>query len=203
MSIVAITRLKPAYLQQVQIQANVGNNGTIANVIKSLQFNNNSPVLNTNCPTCAVEGAAKGFVTASLHGNTVKTPCPTCKGYLLYHTTDGAVTPPTNPFNAPIVVTRLLPADLVEALDGFPSSTTLSTMIASLQANVATPPTHNCPVCTHTGWITVNANKAICWLCNGVQKTVNEYTYTSGVLVRVFTPPVLPNPRIPPPGIPA
>lgn len=168
-----ITRLKPCDLQAIQIQANVTVNGTIANVIAALQSNRSTvPVpLNTNCPTCKVDDVSQGYISATMGGVTAKTVCPTCFGYLLYHTTEGAVTPPTNPFNGTILAGKVLPADLREALNGFPSSTTLATMITSLQGNYAVPVTNNCPKCSHTGWITVQSVKTPCYVCSGLQKT--------------------------------
>lgn len=206
MPLATITRIKCADLQEVQVQANVTATGTIANVIKSLQFNYNTlhTGLNTACPTCMVSGASKGFVSATIGGSTKKVPCPTCNGYLIYHTSDGALDPPTNPFSAPIIVTRLLPADLVEAKDAFPASTTLATMIISLRANVAVPPTNACPMCANgvssvsTGWLT--SPRRFCPLCTGQQKTVNLYTMSGGLPVRTIPTVPLPDPLPTPPN---
>lgn len=199
MAVELISRIIPADLQQVQVQANVGAAGLLTAVIQSLQFNKNElqpeeAPLNTDCPTCAVADVAKGFISGTLNGQTIKTICPTCAGYLLYYTEGGAETPPTNPFNAPLVVTRLLPADLVEAMDAFGSSTTLSAMITSLQQNVpedAPVPTNNCPQCTHTGWIN---STTICPLCSGMQKTVLLYSLVGGQYVPQSQAEPMPDP---------
>lgn len=194
MAVELISRIVPADLQEVQVQSNVGVGGLLTSVIQSLQFNKNelqpeAYPLNTNCPTCAVADIPKGFISRTLNGSTVKTICPTCAGYLLYYTEGGGETPPTNPFDAPIEVTRLLPADLVEAIDAFGSSTTLAAMIISLQENVPDDgivPANNCPQCSHTGWV----GESLCPLCGGVQKTVLLYTLVDGVYV--ITPPEMP-----------
>ena len=204
MPLQAITRLKPCDLQEVQIQANVTTTGTIANVIQSLQFNRTTvpAPLNTHCPTCMVSDVSQGFVTGTLNGVTVKAVCPTCLGYLKYYTEGGELPAPTNPFNAPLIVKRLLPADLREALNGFPASTTLATMIVSLQANYANPVTFDCPKCTHTGWITVQSAKTICPVCTGLQKTALEMEMNGDmpVIVPVVEPmpDPLPVPTLPP-----
>lgn len=199
MSLPTITRIRPADLQQVQAQTTT--NAAISDVIASLQSNVSTELapLNTHCPTCMVSDVSQGFVDFVFEGNTFKITCPTCKGYLLYHTSGGTVTPPTNPFGSQLVVYRLLPADLREALNGFPSATTLDTMITSLQGNFDTPPTNNCPQCTHTGWITVQTQNILCPLCLGYQKTVQEYTLTNGRYVVVYPTPPIPDPPLPQP----
>lgn len=212
MALKVITRLKPCDLQEVQVQSNVTVDGLLTAVIQTLQFNYNviqttSPLnkpLNTHCPTCAVEGDAKGFLKHTVDGKDIYAPCPTCKGYLLYYTADGVVTPPTNPFAAPITVKRLLPADLKQALTGFPASTKLSGMIVSLQGNVDTVPTNACPECANgaggisTGWEIIQSVKIICSLCGGVQKTVALYEMVSGVPKLVIPVIVLPDPLLVP-----
>lgn len=196
-----ITRLKPCDLQAIQIQANVTVNGTIANVIAALQSNRSTvPVpLNTNCPTCKVDDVSQGYISATIGGVTAKTVCHTCFGYLLYNTSRGSVTPPTNPFNAPIVAGRILPADLQEALNWFSRSTTLETMIVSLQENFTIPVTNNCPKCSHTGWITVQSVKTPCYVCSGLQKTA--YLMVMDGNKAVMSPVVEPMPD-PLPSIP-
>ncbi len=199
MSLKTITRIVPADLQEVQVQANVTADGLLTDVIKSLQYNYNkiqttAPLnkpLNTACPTCAIANVSQGFLNVTYQGQTIRTVCPTCMGYLIYNAS-GQLTPPTNPFNAQLVVTRLLPADLQEVINGFNASTTLSAMITSMQGNFDEPPTTNCPKCTHTGW---QAAHVLCQVCSGWQKTVIAFVLTNGVYTATPTGAAMPNPN--------
>lgn len=206
MPLVSITRLKPADLQEVQIQTTT--NALISQVITSLQSNVSTEEipLNTSCPTCVVADVPTGFVNATFQTKsgtvTLRVPCPTCKGYLLYHTADGPIVPPVNPFGDPLVVHRLLPADLRQALIGFPASTRLDTMIVSLQANYDVPPTYNCPKCVHTGWVTIQTKKVFCPLCVGVQKTLKQFELVDGIVQPVIPVIPVPDPPLAPPLTP-
>lgn len=198
----SITRLLPADLRQIQGQS--ADNATLANAVTALQFmvTTDAAPLNTNCPTCVVNGSATGFVNLPVpNADSVKFPCPTCKGYLLYHTPGGGVTPPTNPFESKLEVYKILPADILECIATYPESTTLDAAITSLQGDVITYDCPNCKVDTVvTGFITVSAQKKYCPLCNGNLKTANQYEISNGAVVNVYTVPdnpVIPNP-IPP-----
>ncbi len=197
---VTITRLRPSDLQQVQAQT--ANNAALSDVITSLQFNKSTELapLNTSCPTCVVAENPTGFVSVEINGNAYKVVCPTCLGYLHYHTVGGALPTPVNPFEAPLVVNRLLPADLKEAIAGFPGSATLDTMITSLQGNLGYPVAFACPLCvvdgSSTGWVTVQTKKVVCPLCAGYQKTFDEYQLTDGVPDRVAPDQPPPDPPL-------
>ena len=194
--LISITRLLPSDLQEVQVQTS--SDALVSDVIASLQYNYNliqtalvpSKPLNTACPTCTngKNGISKGFLLSSFKGKDFKYPCPTCKGYLLTYTQQGLLTPPINPFRSAIAVTRLLPADLIEALDYFPNGTTLDIMIASLQNNFDLPPLCNCAQCANgidnvsTGWVTFQGTKTTCPLCGGYQLTDLQWQVKNGIL---------------------
>lgn len=194
MPLVTITRLKAADLFQVQEQT--ATNATLADVITALQAGyqvSANILLNTNCPTCQDGGIPQGFLPGELpSGTAVKIPCTNCHGYLRIYTPGGPLPLPVNPFPDPLEVMRLLPADLRQALNGFPSSLTLDAMIVSLQNNYDVPLTHDCPQCSHTGLRVISAVTVICNLCTGQQKTQLEYAIVDGVIIVV--PPVIPPP---------
>ena len=194
--LISITRLLPSDLQEVQVQTS--SDALVSDVIASLQYNYNliqtalvpSKPLNTACPTCTngKNGISTGFLLSSFKGKDFKYPCPTCKGYLLTNTNGGILPIPNNPFRNAISVTRLLPADLIEALGYFPNGTTLDIMIASLQNNFDLPPLCNCAQCANginnvsTGWVTFQGTKTTCPLCGGYQLTDLQWQLTNGKL---------------------
>lgn len=204
---VNIWRILPADVKEVQTQTT--NNASINNVIQSLQFNKQTELgssLNTLCPTCQVDRTPTGYLTTTVGDDTVYYACPTCDGYLRIHTSEGVLDPITNPFGGVITVKRILPADLLQAKNGF-SVTALDTLNTALQGNIYNgsdniPITHNCPNCTHTGWVTVQATEQICPLCSGYQKTNIEYQKVDGVISRVVTPVAPPDPPLPVPIYP-
>lgn len=173
MSAHIITRLRPADLREVQVQT--ATNATLSDIILSLKAGKSTELvpLNTFCPTCNSKGTSLGYLTFSYNGVDHHSLCPTCKGFALIHTADGGETPPVNPFDAPLVVTRLLPSDLIEALIAYPASSTLDLMIISLQAGLPDI-NYDCSVCSATGWVTIGDNKNICYICNGYQKTIYQ-----------------------------
>lgn len=189
-----ITRLRPADLQEVQVQT--ANNAAVTDVITALQAGKSTEQapLNTLCPSCSANNAQKGYLPFTWKGKDYHFLCTTCKGYALVYTVGGQLTPPVNPFNAPLVVTRLLPSDLIEAMVAFPNSTTLDLLITSLQGNVpdgAPVLLYDCGLCSATGWITANKIKIICPTCAGYQKTVSAIPYVrpTNPVVKVPTSP--------------
>ncbi len=179
-----ITRLKPSKLYL--IQQIVGVNALLTDVIKAMQASY-AGNLNTSCPTCS----ATGFLTTG----GIKFPCYTCKGYLLYHTNGGSVTPPTNPFEGTpqVIIKDCLPSDIYECIVGFPSATTLALLITAIQGNVTVTLDFDCSRCDATGIILINIS---CPTCMGMQRTVRKYQTVDGVtsLADVSIPPPDPLP---------
>jgi hypothetical protein len=174
-----ITRLTPADLQEVQQQTSAS--AAISDVITALQANKSTEQkpLNTLCPTCSTNGTQRGYLPFIWKKRANNVLCPTCKGYALINTTGGQMTPPVNPFEKTLRVTRLLPSDLIEAMAAFTDSTALDALITSLQENMhddSLPAAYDCPICAvdgvSTGWVTQEGNKTLCFICNGYQKTM-------------------------------
>lgn len=208
MPYVTIARIVPADIQQVQAQTT--NDADISEVIESLQFNRQTALgstLNTACPTCLVGDVSLGFLNTEVSGETVYYACPACLGYCRIHTAEGGLTPPSNPFGSPLVVDRLLPADLLQAMNGF-EVTTLDTLVTSLQGNIYDSEGNNisldydCPLCEATGWIEVQGVDVFCRLCNGEQKTHTEYQLSGGVISPVVPSVDPPDPPLPVPPYP-
>jgi hypothetical protein len=190
MSLVSITRLKPNKVQLLQVA--VGDaNALITDVIAGMQATK-ADNLNTSCPTCVQHGNPTGFLSNKITSTRyVNAPCTTCGGYLLYHTADGGLTPPTNPFNDPVDVDGVLPADLAEAALVF-DKTTLAQLVTSLQGNVTIALAYACPQCANgaggasTGNITVDATVITCPLCNGMQKKSQDFTASGGKFIQRY-----------------
>lgn len=195
-----IYRLIPADIYKIQQQT--ADNAAVLQVIEALQSNASTveEPLNTNCPTCEVEGDATGFVLIEFQGQEFKKICPTCNGNLMYYTAEGAETPPVNPFEDDITSNRK-PADFLEALNAFDNVSTLDLLNTALIGNVPVVLSHNCPLCEvdgeSTGTITVQSEPTSCTLCMGYQKTYLEYQMVDGE-IEVVTPTIPPPDPIPP-----
>jgi len=190
-----ITRLLPAYLIDLQQQTNI--DATIIDIIQSLQFNKGT--LNTNCTNCVINSKPQGFLIVSTKGITGKILCPVCSGYLKYHTTEGIIPPPTNPFNSVLVLAKILPADFIEVLNLSPSSDTLAKMITYIIGTLTDVPINTCMQCSGSGKVTLGSTKIICPLCNGYSKTRLQYAFANNKasVIKPIIP--LPDPRKNPP----
>lgn len=190
MPLATITRLKPSDIQNLQSQ--LPSNTSINDVVSYLQYAKNATQpqgksLNTSCPTCVQQGNPTGMLSSAFQGQTLKYPCTTCGGYMIYNTPQGQLAPPINPLGKDLTgIGTLLPCDLKEAQISFPQSTTFAAIVTSLQGNFATPPTYDCPLCANndygigsTGFTKIQNTKVVCRLCCGMQKTVLQYTLDS------------------------
>lgn len=177
-----ITRLKPYHLTDVMQQANVPDTTPVIDIIAALQHRYDtvypSAVLNTPCTECSMIG----YIKVTLHGKDIKVPCMSCKGYLLLHTTEAILPQVINPFTVGII-SKILPADIVESMVYFTEVHTIADMIIALINSRTPTPIYDCPKCISTGWVNMGVVKTICSICVGMTKTVKQYVIINGVAV--------------------